>query len=179
MIRGTCDESRFTNHVFRTTQITYHESRITEAPLSIWFTDPTPEIFSQIHENTMPEQIGITITEIGDDFLVGEMPIDHRTVQPFRVMHGGASATLAETLGSVGAQMTVDSAKKRCVGLSLNVSHIRGVMEGGRVIGVARPFHMGRTTQVWDIQITDEREKLVTVARLTLAVLDQPGAVAR
>ena len=145
--------------------------------MSIWFADPTPQAINDFHPNAMPGHIGITFTEFGDDYLKAEMPVDHRTVQPFRVMHGGASATLAETMGSVGAQMTVDSSQKRCVGLSLNVSHIRAAPEGSRVFGVARPFHMGRTTQVWDIQITDEREKLVTVARLTLAVLDQEGNV--
>lgn len=147
--------------------------------MSIWFADPMPEMINQFHPNTMPETLGITFTEVGDDFLKAEMPIDQRTVQPFRVMHGGASATLAETLGSVGAQLTVDSSQKRCVGLSLNVSHIRAASEGSKVTGVARPFHIGRTTQVWDIQITDEREKLVTVARLTLAVLEQPGTMER
>lgn len=140
--------------------------------MSIWFADPSAAQINQIHENAMPQQIGITITEFGDDYIKGEMPVDHRTVQPFRVMHGGASATLAETLASVGAQMTVNLQEKRCVGLSLNVSHIRAAFEGSKVIGVARPFHIGRTTQVWDIQITDENEKLVTVSRLTLAVLD-------
>lgn len=144
--------------------------------MSIWFAKQTPEQINQIHKNTMPEQIGMAITEIGDDYLMGEMPIDHRTVQPFRMMHGGASATLAETLGSVGALMTLDTSQKHCVGLSLNVSHIRGVVEGKIVRGVARPFHVGRTTQVWDIQITDEREKLVTVARLTMAVIENPAA---
>lgn len=143
--------------------------------MSIWFADPTPEAINSLHADTMPGIIDITFTEFGEDFVVAEMPIDSRTVQPFRVMHGGASAALAETLGSVGAAMTVDMTKQRCVGLSLNVSHIRAVPEGNKVTGVARPFHLGRTTQVWDIQITDEQERLVTVSRLTMAVLDQPG----
>jgi len=142
--------------------------------MSIWVTTYTPDYINQIHKMAMPGQIGIAIIEIGDDYLMGEMPIDHRTVQPFRMMHGGASATLAETLGSVGALMMVDTEQKHCVGLSLNVSHIRGVAECGKVVGVARPFHVGRTTQVWDVQITDEREKLITVARLTMAVIDNP-----
>ncbi len=99
------------------------------------------------------------------------MPISGRTVQPFRNMHGGASAAMAETLGSVAAQLTVDDDKQRCVGLSLNISHIRAVPEGQTLTGTARPFHIGRTTQVWDIQMTDPRGKLAAVARLTLAVL--------
>lgn len=144
--------------------------------MSIWFANPQVESLNKFSTNTMSDHLGIVITALGDDYIKGEMPVDHRTVQPFRVMHGGASATLAETLASVGAQMTVDPAQKHCVGLSLNVSHIRAAPEGTKVVGVARPFHIGRTTQVWDIQITDEREKLTTVARLTLAVLDNPAA---
>lgn len=139
--------------------------------MSIWFEHLEPESFAQMYKNTMIEQIGIAITEIGDDYLKGEMPVDERTVQPFRMLHGGASAALAETLGSIGAQMSVDSALKRCVGLSLNLSHVRAVPEGKKVLGVARPLHLGRSTQVWDIRITEERNNLVSVARLTLAVL--------
>ena len=145
--------------------------------MSIWFKRPTAELCQQIHLDTMPDHIGIKFTEVGDDFLSAEMPISPKTVQPYRVMHGGASATLAETLGSVAAQMTLDPNKKRCVGLSLNISHIRAVPSGQVVTGTARPFHLGRTTQVWDIQITDPRGKLASVARLTIAVLEQSGVV--
>ena len=140
--------------------------------MSIWFQPFQPEDVDRIHVNTMAGNLGIEITEVGDDYLVGTMPINARTVQPFRQMHGGASATLAEALGSVGAQMSVDPARNRCVGLSLNISHIRAIMEGGVATGTARPFHIGRSTQVWDIQIKDEREKLVSVARLTMSVLN-------
>ena len=142
--------------------------------MSIWFTLPIPEQLNQIHHNTMSGSLGIKITEVGEDFLRGTMPISDNSVQPFRVMHGGASAALAETLGSIAATMAVDPGKQRCVGLSLNVSHIRGVPEGQTVTGTARAFHIGRPTQVWDIQVTDERGKLATVARLTMAVLDAP-----
>lgn len=141
--------------------------------MSIWFEKPTVEALNHVLDNTMPAHLGITMIEVGDDFIRAQMPVSSRTVQPFRVMHGGASATLAETLGSVGAQLTVDTTQKRCVGLSLNISHIRAVLEGKQVTGTARPFHVGRTTQVWDIQIVDESNKLISVARLTLAVLDQ------
>jgi 1,4-dihydroxy-2-naphthoyl-CoA hydrolase len=143
--------------------------------LSIWFIRPNAEEIKKIQIDTMPANLGITITDVGDDFLSGEMPINKKTVQPYRVMHGGASATLAETLGSIAASMTVDPNRKRCVGLSLNISHIRAIPEGQVVTGTARPFHIGRTTQVWDIQITDVRGKLASVARLTMAVLEQSG----
>lgn len=146
--------------------------------MSIWFIPPTSEMVDKIHIDTMAGTLGIRITDVGDDFLRGEMPIGKKTVQPYRIMHGGASATLAETLGSVAAQMTVDPNQKRCVGLSLNISHIRTIREGQVAIGTARPFHLGRTTQVWDIQVTDPRGKLASVARLTMAVLDQTGVVA-
>lgn len=139
--------------------------------MSIWFVEPKLEQLNQMHATTMSGGLGVEITEIGDDFLRGTMPINHQTVQPFRVMHGGASAALAETLGSIAANLVVDTSVNHCVGLSLNVSHIRAVPEGGVVTGTARPFHIGRTTQVWDIQVTDGRGKLATVARLTMAVL--------
>lgn len=138
----------------------------------IWFQSITPEDLIHLDDNTMARHLGIEYVEIGDDYLVGRMPIDGRSVQPFRMMHGGASAALAETLGSLGSVLTVDPSRYRCVGLSLNISHIRAIPEGGVAIGTARPFHLGRTTQVWDIQIVDEREKLVSVARLTTAVID-------
>lgn len=146
--------------------------------MSIWFTTPTAAFVDQIHVQTMAGNLGIKFVEAGDDFLRFEMPINEKTVQPFRVMHGGASASLAETIGSIGAQLTVDPAQKRCVGLSLNISHIRAIPEGQTATAVARPFHLGRSTQVWDIQITDPRGKLASVARLTMAVLDQTGTVA-
>ena len=141
--------------------------------MSIWFIQPDLDTVNQMSTETMAGGLGISIVEVGNDFLRGTMPINNQTVQPYRVMHGGASAAMAETLGSVAANFAVDPAKFRCVGLSLNISHIRGVKEGGVVTGTARPFHIGRTTHVWDIQIEDERGKLASVARLTMAVLPQ------
>lgn len=138
----------------------------------IWFQTFTLENLTRISENTMASHLGIEINEIGDDYLKATMPITAKSVQPFRTMHGGASAALAETIGSIGSQMCVDPSNQKCVGLSLNVSHIRAVPEGGMVTATARPFHVGRTTHVWDIQVVDEREKVVTVARLTVAVLN-------
>lgn len=137
----------------------------------IWFQDFKIDDLRNIHPNTMAGHLGIVFTEKGDDFLKAEMPINERSVQPYRMMHGGASAALAETIGSVASMLSVDSSRSRCVGLSLSVSHIRAVSEGGKVVATARPFHLGRTTHVWDIRIEDERGKLATVARLTMAVL--------
>ena len=138
----------------------------------IWVQEFNVEDLQKMHTATMAGNLEIVFIEKGDDFIKAEMPINERSVQPYRIMHGGASAALAETVGSVASTLTVNTSKKRCVGLSLNVSHIRGVREGGKVIATARPFHLGRTTHVWDIQIHDERGKLTTASRLTMAVLD-------
>lgn len=138
----------------------------------IWFQEFDVNDIQNIHTTTMAGNLGIVFFEKGEDYIKAEMPINERSVQPFRIMHGGASAALAETIGSVASAMVVDSSKKRCVGLSLNVSHIRSVREGGKVVATARPFHLGRTTHVWDIRVEDERGKLTTAARLTMAVLE-------
>jgi 1,4-dihydroxy-2-naphthoyl-CoA hydrolase len=122
-------------------------------------------------KNTLVEHIGIQLTSIGDDFLEGTMPVDERTVQPVRILHGGASCVLAESLASIAANYVVDPAKHYCVGLEINANHIRSVRDGF-VAGRASPVHLGRTTQVWDIRIEHEG-KLVCVSRLTLAVLNR------
>ena len=118
----------------------------------------------------MIEHIGINITEVGDDFLAGTMPVDHRTVQPMGILHGGASVALAETLGSMAASLVIDPSRQYCVGLDINANHIRSA-RSGYVKGVARPLHLGGSTQVWSIEIKDEKEKLVCISRLTMAVL--------
>jgi 1,4-dihydroxy-2-naphthoyl-CoA hydrolase len=118
----------------------------------------------------MGEHLGIEFIEVGEDFLKGRMPVDHRTRQPYGLLHGGASVALAETLGSVGAAYVVDRRQFNTVGLEINANHVRGVREGF-VTGTARPIHIGKSTQVWEIRITDEREKLVCISRLTVAIL--------
>ena len=120
--------------------------------------------------NTLADAIGITITEIGDDFVRGTLPVDARTHQPFGLLHGGASVALAETLGSLAGMLTLDPAVEVAVGLDINANHVRGV-KSGVVTGTARALHLGRGTQVWEIRIEDERQKLVCIARLTLAVV--------
>jgi 1,4-dihydroxy-2-naphthoyl-CoA hydrolase len=127
---------------------------------------------NQLSQGNMAEFLGIEYTEIGADFLCARMPVDHRTRQPMGLLHGGASVVLAETLGSVGSFCTIDPEKQYCVGLDINANHIRGV-SGGYVNGRATPLHIGRTTQVWEIRITDEAGKLVCISRLTMAVLDR------
>ena len=130
----------------------------------------------QLHEithlgkGTMGEHVGIEFTALGPDFLKGHMPVDARTRQPYGLLHGGASCVLAETLGSVASAMVIDPEKFICVGLEINANHIRGVREG-LVTGTATPLHLGSSTHVWDIKIHDEREKLVCVSRLTVAIL--------
>jgi 1,4-dihydroxy-2-naphthoyl-CoA hydrolase len=121
-------------------------------------------------KNTIAEVIGLEFTEIGADFLRGRMPVDHRTHQPYGLLHGGASCVLAETLGSVASALVIDQSKFICVGLEINANHVRGV-RSGFVTGTASPIHIGASTHVWDIRITDEREKLVCISRLTVAIL--------
>ena len=128
--------------------------------------------------NTMMETLGIRLTAIGDDWLQGTMPVDHRTHQPFGLLHGGASVVLAETLGSTAALLTLDPAKEVAVGLDINANHVRGVRSGS-VTGTARMLHLGRTTQVWEIRIENEDGALVCISRLTMAVVPTRVAVAK
>ena len=121
-------------------------------------------------QGSMGDYIGIEWTEVGEDFLKARMPVDHRTKQPYGLLHGGASAVLAETLGSVGSALVVDHSKFYCVGLEINANHIRSA-KGGYVTGHASPLHLGRQTHVWDIKIYNEENKLVCVSRLTVAIL--------
>lgn len=140
--------------------------------MTIWHRKPDLDELDRWSENTLVRHLDIRITELGDDFIAGTMPVDVRTHQPFGLLHGGASAALAETLGSVAANLSVDLRTHRCVGLEINANHIHPVREG-RVVGVARPLHLGRSTQVWDIRISDESDRLICVSRLTMAVIAQ------
>ena len=123
-------------------------------------------------KNTMTEKIGIEITDFGDDFICGRMPVDHRTVQPFGLLHGGASATLAETLGSIAGGLKVDRELQTVVGVEINCNHLRSAKDGW-VYGKATPVKIGRKIQVWNIEIKNDDEKLVCVSRLTLAVVNK------
>ncbi len=139
----------------------------------IWFSPVTIEALNKLGKGTMGEYLGMEWIEVGDDFLRARMPVDHRTRQPYGLLHGGASVALAETLGSVGAAISVDMSKFIAVGMEINANHIRSVKDGF-VTGTARPLHRGGTSQVWEIRIEDERGKLVCISRLTVAILKKP-----
>lgn len=138
--------------------------------MTIWKQDTSLERINGWSANTMMETLGIRITEIGDDWLRGTMPVDHRTHQPYGLLHGGASVVLAETLGSTAAMLTLDATQEVAVGLDINANHIRGV-RSGTVTGTARVVHIGRTTQVWEIRIETETGELVCISRITMAVI--------
>jgi len=123
-------------------------------------------------ESNMAKTIGIEIVELTKDKVVATMPVDDRTKQPFGLLHGGASAALAETVASIGAWMNCDQETQAAVGVELNCNHIRG-KTGGTVTATATPIHRGRTTHVWEIRIVDESDKLVCVSRCTLAIVNQ------
>ncbi len=120
----------------------------------------------------MVAHLGIEFTEIGDDYLCGKMPVDHRTHQPMGLLHGGASVALAETLASIGAAMQVDLTKKACVGLEINANHVRSVRSGW-VHAKAQALHIGRSTQLWETRIYSEEDELVCISRMTVAVIDK------
>jgi 1,4-dihydroxy-2-naphthoyl-CoA hydrolase len=130
------------------------------------------ESLTKMSLNTMVEHLGIEFTAIGEDFIEAKMPVDHRTHQPLGLLHGGASVALAETLGSVASACCLDLSRQYCVGLEINANHIKSVKDGF-VFGTARPVHIGKRTQVWEIRINNEKKELVCVSRITMAVMDR------
>ena len=137
----------------------------------IWFNkNNSIEYLKSFDSGTMEEYLGIEWTEVGEDYLKAKMPVDHRTKQPYGLLHGGASCALAETIGSMASFLVADHSKYYCVGIEINANHIRSAREG-YVTGIATPLHLGSSTHVWDIKIYDEKEKLVCVSRLTVAIL--------
>lgn len=137
----------------------------------IWFNPSLSlEILHAITPDTMGEHLGMEWVELGNDFIKMRMPVDRRTHQPYGLLHGGASCALAETIGSVASYYVIDPDKYGCVGLEINANHVRGI-KSGYVTAVAKPLHLGRTTHVWDIKITDAQDKLVCISRLTVAIL--------
>lgn len=139
--------------------------------MPIWY-DPSLDIekLLPLGKGTMSEFLGIEWVEVGENFIKATMPVDDRTRQPYGLLHGGASCVLSETLGSVASALVIDHSKFYCVGIEINANHIRSA-RSGKVTGVTTPLHIGNTTHVWDIKIYDERDKLVCVSRLTVAVL--------
>jgi 1,4-dihydroxy-2-naphthoyl-CoA hydrolase len=122
--------------------------------------------------HSMSEHLGIEITEIGDDYIAGRMPVDHRTKQVFGILHGGASVALAETLGSMASHFVIDQRHYAAVGMEVNANHLRSVSRG-YVTGLCTPVHLGRKTHVWDIRISDEAGKISCISRLTVAIIEK------
>ena len=139
--------------------------------MSIWFRPYTLDEIQSYSRGSMVEHLDLRFTEIGPDYLRGTLPVDGRTTQPFGLLHGGASVVLAETLGSVAASHCVDLERFHCVGLEINANHVRAA-RSGRVTGTARPVHLGRRSQVWEVRIEDDAGKLTCISRLTVSVLD-------
>jgi 1,4-dihydroxy-2-naphthoyl-CoA hydrolase len=137
--------------------------------MRIWKRPVTIEGLTAIHKDTAVERLGIEFLEVGDDFIRARVPVDGRTKQPYGLLHGGVSVVLAETLGSCGAASCVPEGY-RAVGLDINANHLRGATHGW-VTGVTRPVHIGRTTQVWQIDLTNDAGEATCVSRITMAVL--------
>jgi 1,4-dihydroxy-2-naphthoyl-CoA hydrolase len=146
-----------------------------ESTMSLWKQPTDLARINAWSANTMMQTLDIRISAIGDDWLQGTMPVDHRTHQPYGLLHGGASVVLAETLGSTAAMLTLDPEKELAVGLDINANHVRGV-RSGTVTGTARMLHLGRTTQVWEIRIENEEGALVCISRITMAVIPARAA---
>ena len=137
----------------------------------IWKRPVSAEILNQVCVDCMVSHVGIEFTDIGNNYVTARMPVDGRTVQPFGILHGGASVVLAETLGSAAAYACVEESQV-CVGIEINANHVRSA-SAGYVTGKARPLHIGRTLHVWETEITDEEGRLVSIGRMTLAVIDK------
>ena len=135
-------------------------------------TDITLTDLNALNKGTMGENLGIEFTEIEEDRISATMPVDHRTVQPYGILHGGASLSLAETLGSVAAYCSIDVSKYLSVGLEINANHIKSA-RSGYVTGTAKAIHIGKSTHVWAIEIVDEAEKLICTSRITMAIIEK------
>jgi 1,4-dihydroxy-2-naphthoyl-CoA hydrolase len=138
--------------------------------MSIWFKEY--DVDDIVTENTMVEHLGIKVTELGEDYIVGTMPVDNRTKQPFGILHGGASVALAETLASYGGYLTVDPEKYHVVGVEINANHLKMAKEGN-VTGKCTPIKRGKSTQVWQTEIKNDNGELVCISRITLMVLEK------
>lgn len=141
--------------------------------MSIWYNDDiTVEALNTMGQQTMAAHLGIRFTEIGENYLKATMPVDERTVQPMGLLHGGASVSLAESMGSVAGTLCVDWQKQGVVGVEVNANHLRSAVNGQTVTGIVQPFHIGRQTQVWEIKIHDDNNRLCCISRITLSVIN-------
>jgi 1,4-dihydroxy-2-naphthoyl-CoA hydrolase len=138
--------------------------------MTLWHHTPDLEQINRSHDNTAVSQLGIEFTEVGDDHLTARMPVDARTKQPAGLLHGGATMLLSETMASCAAWQTIDRNAMIAVGVEINANHVRGV-RAGWVTGRVTAIHLGRSTQVWEVRVTDEDERLVSIARATLSVI--------
>ena len=145
---------------------------MSDQPKRLWRNEITLEWFRERSRDTLASHIGIEFTELGDDFLRGTMKVDARTCQPMRLLHGGASVVLAETLASVAANAIVDVTRFACVGQEINANHLRSVREGQIVTGTAKPIYVGARSQVWSTEIVNERGQLVCISRMTIATIN-------
>jgi 1,4-dihydroxy-2-naphthoyl-CoA hydrolase len=143
--------------------------------VAIWKQSTDLDRVNAWNRNTLVEHLGMRVTEIGEDFVRGTMPVDARTKQPFGLLHGGASVALAESLGSLAGNLVLDAEKEIAVGLDINANHVRAATSGV-VTGTARILHLGRSTQVWEIRIEDEHSQLICISRLTMAVVPRRPA---
>lgn len=139
----------------------------------IWKKEFKIEELNRLSKGSIVSNVGIEFLEKGLDFISAAMPVDNRTRQPLGILHGGASVVLAETLGSTASYMTLDDSCYS-VGLEINANHLKSVTRG-IVVGVVKPVHLGKTTQVWDITIKNKEEKLICISRLTMAILKMPA----
>lgn len=140
--------------------------------MSIWHVATTPEVLTERGSRVLPGYLGIRITEIGADFLRATMPVTEHVHQPYGMLHGGASVALAETAGSLAAMLCVDPEKYLCLGQEINANHLRAIF-AGTVTATARPLHIGGRSHVWSIEIRDEKQRLVCVSRLTMAIVER------
>ena len=139
--------------------------------MAIWKRPVSVEVLTASHKDTAPAHLGIEFLEVGEDFIKARVPVDHRTRQPYGLIHGGVSVVLAETLGSCGAVYCTPPGF-RCVGLDINANHLKGASSGW-VTGVTKPVHVGRSTQVWAIELRNDQGELTCVSRITMAVLQE------
>jgi 1,4-dihydroxy-2-naphthoyl-CoA hydrolase len=138
--------------------------------MSLWHTTPDLNQLNANSENTILQWLDVRFESFTDDSLTASMVIDHRTHQPYGLLHGGASVVLAESVGSSASYLCIDTSKYFCVGLEVNANHLRG-LRSGRVTAVARAVHIGRTTHVWDIRLTSDEGKTSCISRLTVAIV--------
>ena len=141
--------------------------------MSIWFGEVTLEALNERSKNTLAEHLDIRFTEMADDYLKATMPVDARTVQPLRIINGGASCALIETAASTAANACVDQSKEYCIGLDINANHLRPAPEPGLITALVKPIHLGKKTQVWSTELFNEKGQQTCVGRMTLIVLQR------